>query len=1368
MSGPALTKESFLDWGVAPTRVFPFRWPEITLDNAVAISQAHLWLPKDLELSGPPHPHWDWSQWRSQRLPKMEGMWSPWAWTGEAVSWLFGRGKPVESDTVHANMVPPSDLIPNWIASDWLPVSIPIASKSENHGLDQGWTLRTKTSFTGPALWLAVVTLLTPPLIRRTPWFVLLLAVVATVGGHWLPEPVSIWFRSTWVGLGVGSVLYLLRWVTTSTEVRPMERHARQTGWYPWNEPGLANEGASDESGRSAVVVSSTVMVLMALGMPLIAQDIASSRGAMTDAVFDVLIPLDADGEFVGDMVYVPGNLVAAMEAQEIPTQAADRDSYVISARHTFRFDARSVSFGNTEQPCNHLYEVWIGEGEIGRPWRIPFPSDRSRLSRFLIDGIEVAPSRFVKSDTELLWYPERSGRRTIQIESQLRIRPLERDKNATLPRPGLLNDLAPPRGWGIDMPIWPTANAILEVEADAGWAVDFNSRGRISNPSIGKFSIQLGGLDRLKGEIVTMSSQASRGTGTMSSDSSSLVGVESPQLNTELLIEREQLIARTILEYPRNSDAPSEIEIESDLQWQPIGNRWGDAQLIDVRPGSTLDRRRYVMRWNADNNSNSSKRVITTTWIPVGEVSLRNILFAECRDRRVRPNTLRYARSAGSVWTLEGINTWVPSINTKERIDWLELKERPIATSLRIPIAGGFGVLRQQPESKLQRVRVSQQWILGSSKNVVRSKIEFAAPVNNRKNIIVSVPADYSISKVSFRNATLQHTSWMDGNHRKLQIFLDREVGEVNELLVTSEQDVSNGYAMELVPPRLEIEGLSTAEQYAELSADPVWRVQLYGEETNAPATWRGQGPNKTLSTMDLQGTSQSTKVRAERLHGEWSGVLTIAKIDSSGTDVRWRCSMIDNASLDARPTLLVSLPIDMCRQWTSNATLKEIPSLDPTRRWIQIQPNWNPENTVASFEVDWVGDLPKSVGTNQPQWREWLDRIQFPSDPRLVCHFALDESTLASDGQGAIKVRSDQESDRLQRANGDAIPTLEIHEALHGSHPTHHRVVHSSVWTDLSKYRREMGPAVLEWKLPPDADISWVTINGESVLWTEDDDRLTVTGPPLSIPVRIDIWTEYDVESIALEELGASALPRLANPEPFEGFIIFGDRVQRIGGNEVATWADVWRKSSEWNILVLNSLRRVGGEDSAKIASHPGIITRWQEFLAAETLATLKAWVNLGSTEDMARYPSVAAAYTEMVSTCSPELRQRIQRLALDRRMAQPVDQTLSSPSVASHGPEVEGTFLAWLVTHRTRVIATLCMILLMVLSAWIWRTLGMSLQRSPWWQLAIIGCWIWVFSGSWIPGLILTLLGLLLAIDTYRILNERFRQTGTRGPR
>jgi hypothetical protein len=90
------------------------------------------------------------------------------------------------------------------------------------------------------------------------------------------------------------------------------------------------------------------------------------------------------------------------------------------------------------------------------------------------------------------------------------------------------------------------------------------------------------------------------------------------------------------------------------------------------------------------------------------------------------------------------------------------------------------------------------------------------------------------------------------------------------------------------------------------------------------------------------------------------------------------------------------------------------------------------------------------------------------------------------------------------------------------------------------------------------------------------------------------------------------------------------------------------------------------------------------------------------------------------------------------------------------------------SWMGHHRDRLIATLAMGLVMVLGAWFWQTRRLWWLRNPWWHLAAIGGWIWVLTGSLIPATLLLAIGLALSFDSYRIFNERFRQTGIRGPR
>jgi hypothetical protein len=1376
MSGPKLNLQSHREWGVLPTQAIDFSWPDIRLEPPFPKPNRTLWTPTPIEVASPLSQTFVWNAQTEATLPRNNSFWSAWQWTAEAASWLGWqsnqRSKSIENSAVRNPVeTAPRELVPSWAVTDWKPSHFPDQSSARNNSniALQTLSLRYSPSRTGPALWLVIAFLLGYCLLPRIPWLCLVLAGLAAIGGHWLPDSLAVWFRSTWVGFAIGALVYLIHRTVTSPGLRPADRD-RPEPWHPWNEPGLSNDGLSEPSGRAVVVSSIGLILSLAIGLPMLAQDPTGTLQSNRNLPFDVLIPLDEEGKPSGDVVYVPSSIVMAEDVFPSTSSIIDRDSYVISARHSLRFDARSISFGNTEQPCSHIYEVWIGESGVGRPWRIPFSSDRSRLSRFLIDGVEVVSSRLAKSDSELAWYPERAGRRLVQIESQVRIRPSEREKNDSGLGEGIGNEPRSPRAWGVDIPILPAGNAMLDIETDAGWSIEFNRRGRFSNPSIGKFSVQLGNQDRLLGEISPDAPSNIAGS-VAANDPGTLGTTDTPQMNTELFIDRSQLLARTIVEYPRAVDAPEEIELESDLQWQPIGNLWGDAKLIDVRPGSTLDRRRYIVRWIPEATSSSGKRVITTTWIPAGNANLRNVLFAECRDRRVRSSTLRYARSAGSVWMLEGINTWVPSINTKERIEWLELNERPIATSLRIPINGGFGVLRQQSDNKLQRARVTHQLGIGSAKISLRSRIEFASAINNRRSLVASIPSHYSVVEVVSRNTPLSHIDWVAANRRFVQVFADRETGDVSELVIMAEQDVSDVDTDQVTVPILSMEGVSIAEQFAEISADPAWRIRI-PEHAGQPQIeiLRGRGPGKPLASMSLLDLDDSATIPLERLKGEWQGDLSARILSMTENELRWELRMIDNPSLNAKPTFTISLPNEMSRDWKSDASIKELPSLTPARRWLQVQPIWGDDQRSSSFAVEWVAD-PKAMQDDQ-----WIDRLRFESEPQLKCQLTSDkESQSPIEQTETIALRAKSPADSNQKAR-DQLIELEVHRVLPAELNGRQISIFSSWWIDLAAEGHGDEPGRV-WLLPPGVRVDWVSINGEGAYWRCEGEKLTVVLPPLGIPVRIDLWTDCDASLHALLNDPSAVngdsiqkiIPALEHNMELSrrAWLIYRDRIFDLEGHlesyREGNHHELPREICRRNIEALDALNRLRPGVEGADSENGGTWHRWRDYLIREAQSMLLAWTEHGPTADAGEYNALVASYLELASHGNPKT--SLFARTGNKTLGNSIDADLYHPMAQQPWDEPKDLSLAF---AWDRLLATLSMGLLVVLAPWAWLTFGRPTQSKPWWPLVLIGAGIWLVTGTWIPGLLLTLLALILAIDSYLILNERFRQSGTRAPR
>jgi hypothetical protein len=1362
LAGPKLEQSGFLPWGIFSPSRFLFSWPEIVLEGPFPETKRILWIPDTVQVT-------DDSLGASARSMEkdpalaMEGIWSAWRWSTEAASWL-GWNRPERGPkdqtarSTRGSALPPRTLLPGWFAEDWKRAFV-------GDGNAKVYVLQPEPSRTIPALWLVVAILLSYSLLHRAPWICLLFAVVATIAGHWFPDSLAIGFRSAWVGFSIGALIYLIVWTTASPGARPSDRQVpSEQPWQPWNEPGLSNDSLSDSNHRAAIIASLGLIFSTVLGLPIFAQDTVSKSAAraMEEKPFDVLIPLDAEGKPVGDVVYIPERIATAMEPTPSTVLSPDRDSYIISARHALRFDARSISFGNTEQPCIHTYELWIGQAGVGRPLRIPFSTDRSRLSRLLVDSIEVASSRFAKSDNELIWYPDRSGRRILQIESQIRIRPADREKNETNALESLSGDLRIPRAWTVDAPILPAGNATLEIETDTGWSVDFNRRGRFSNPSIGKFSIQLGNQDRLVGEMTPDEEATSFGGRVPVSEAGPLVSLESPQMNTELFIDRGQLLARTIVEYPRASEAPEEIELESDLQWQPIGNLWGDAKLIDVRPGGTLDRRRYVVRWISDANGHQGKRSISTTWIPVGNANLRNVVFAECRDRRVRPNTLRYARTAGSSWMLEGINTWIPSINTKERIEWMDLNERPIATRVRIPINGGFGVLRQQPASEVSRAKVFHQWSFGSDRATIRSRIEFASPASNRKHLVLSIPSRYTVAEVLFRNTPLIHTEWSVGDRRFIQVLIDREVGDVSDLVIVGEQDISQLNTLSSAFPYVEAEELTIAEQFVEIFADPVWRLRLpIQTDPSDHMGLRGRGIGKPLISMSLPDPTESESIQLDRMKGAWNGPLTAGILAASESELRWELRLQATDSIDAKPSIVVSLPHDMSRDWTSKASIRELPSLDPTRRWIQIQPDWSNGESDCSFAIEWMGD-PKAFRD-----RSWINRIRFESEPGLECQ--LNQDTVSE----IFAEQSDEHSAIASGLEGSASTDpslcrgLEVHRLQIDPQNPNRVCSYSSWWIDPATWH---GKTIntLEWELPLSARIRWVSVNGQGVAWKLDRTRLLIDLPLLAIPIRIDLWSDHDT---ATENgRGQQAIPTLIRGDsgcPAQGWLIAEGRISRLDGQmpdpPVDPGLSLRREICRGNLDILNALVRLRSEIEQSTESQTTTWYRWWDHLKQETRSLLIDWATDTEFPDSEAYQAMSASYLGLSSVS--EDKRFFSRDLLNEKWHDGVDASLCRQVLDQ---SIAGRMESVGDPQWTRILAAFSMGCIVILVPWIWRILREPMRRRAWWSLTLIGVGAWLLTGSWFPALILISMGLFLAIDSYWILNGRFRQTGTPAPR
>lgn len=1032
---------------------------------------------------------------------------------------------------------------------------------------------------------------------KRWPGFVLVVAFALALAMLWAPIEIKSLLQMVLAGLGIGVLLQrTLQRVSDTTP--PQAPHRPSEIFKSWNlteEDRASNEHSPNPMLRTNGGGPAALAIWLIVGAAFIYQDagrLIVAQDLLSDGpkVFDILIPVDEENKVSGTTVYVPLELMQWAEEQERIERTEQGKSYVLGAKHSIRFDGRSLGFAIADPYVTNSYEIFVGEFAVGKAIRIPYPAGDLKMTRFTVDGIEVLSSRVNRSESELVWFPERSGKRLIQIESTTKLTVLESEQRddrglggvpGQIPASGLagVNGALDKSkaGWLVDLPVLPACNAVLDVETDGSWAVNIDAAGRSVNPSIGKSIVQLGNRPRMRIEFQNQPSQSIRNAPMAMPGDLPTTTTETPIMNTELLIDRDQLIARTVLDVPRGTNLGNEIEIEADTQWAPIGSQWGDAQLVEIKSGSTLDRNRFVLRWKTSEDAvskvaeaqTSGRKVITTTWIPVGDAPLRSVLFAECRDRRVRQGTLRYSRVAGSTWSLDSISSWIPAINAKDRLDWPELREFPLSTNLRIPINSGFGVLRKQTALRDKDLDADCSVFLGERSASAIWRIQSSGPIGNQDPLLFSYPAYLKIDQISGVNGPVEHKSWVIGISGYTQVFFDRNSESSNEIRITASYalDAQLADAQNVPIPEMQWIGWNSKECRVSLSADRTWNV-LYTDPLLEKRSERGAGTQTPLWSGYISDESlRNMQIKSDR--NAWEGILVViddskarsmvfpapqTAVFNSREDADGDLTLSDEPqteiedvsksirlvgmSLTQSPKpwqhVELSIPKDI-RIVRPNAELsRELPSMLWDQATVQIDRPQYPglpsdrEPTPSESQVDFAIDLLASATDNneasRTQWASLRDiRVDGIRSPMWFVRIRKEKNAAVNPAAEKILTRLGLDPNVFELIREDSKDSLsELKPNAPSIQPTilleaHHSTpvsIYSEFWvsyegSDSTSISAE--PTLkIDLSVPSGSRPQWVCINGRSVPFVESANGITLEFPRLGKLNYFEYWLE------------------------------------------------------------------------------------------------------------------------------------------------------------------------------------------------------------------------------------------------------------------
>ncbi len=961
LNGPSLKTSA--DW-LASDQGFVFRWPRIGIDGSGKLTPldyvltSRLWLPKDVVIYD-----------KSFQASADQKGWPLWTFSGELATNLmntFGyTSKNSATDTSQSASIPTVFQLDGMGDTHWRMAIEEKRSESIDAGpkfeMESGAeTLRLARSDRNGAIGVvvfALFVLVTPILVRRRPRATVIMVFALVLVAH-LGESAFSWGSFLGLlGITVGFVLLVIYRCTFGfiNKESPKSLSVSRP-WMPWNDrennvdpqPGILRNGSSVVSISklpSILWFGFAMGWLLGLGSDggrLIAQE--GVPGDPTE-IFDVVIPMDREGELSGTSVYIPKSF--AQQFKAIPEKVAEFDTgtRILSARHTL-----SLGMRGRADLITMTYEFWVGDDLA--PVRLPVNNDQVQSLRFVLDNVDLSPgSRLRKSGSEWDWFPEKSGKRTLRISAQPVMKSASTDQGRDGRNTANSNLLQQ-----VDIALLPVANATIEIELDPQLMVDIVAQGQVNNPAAGKYVAQLGALDRLQCRILASNLNSSPG---FSNPNTTLL--DGPTMNTELLLLNDSLQAKTIIEFPKGVSLPREIAIEADLPWIPIGTQWGDAKWVDVRSGSTLARRRYILEWNADSNPLTSNptqavdRAISVVWIPQSNSQNLNVLFAECLDRRTKLGTLRYHRSDGAKWSIDGINTWVPAISSKERLEWPELKNMPFATTLRIPITGGFGVLKPRAQADRQQARISTKWLLEVDSESLSSRVELLGGISDSDLLTVELPTGFRPVDVTNRTGSVRFLQSENQGRIQLQLLAERRSLELNELMIQATRETNsygNVSGQPLVKsgevPWLKLPSSIIVEQSIDLSVSDQLRVQL----DSSAESILGKGGAQSVAAL-VQGATEPNKLSTV----------------SSSYQAYWKQEVAENEILE-NPGAMQPGDINALPPGSDSA---ENP-VDGKKLTVQL-----PESSSISQSIHWIGlfdgvDSRSEAGKQSPDLKRWV----------------------------------------------------------------------------------------------------------------------------------------------------------------------------------------------------------------------------------------------------------------------------------------------------------------------------------------------------------------------------------------------------------
>ncbi len=914
-------------------------------------------------------------------------------------------------------------------------------------------------------------------------------------------------------GLFFGTVFYKLIQITRMT-LRKAENQqlSRSSGW----------EGSNQVWTRQVVpmIIASACLPWMQSD-PIIAQD---SRRPIT-STYDLIIPVDDTTGEPTDSVYIPEILLNAMRGVPTPNYLT------LNARHTLRLSPRSRSASMADQLILR-FDLWVGK--LSEPISFPILSVHGSLLRFVVDETEFTTSnRVQRRPTEIIWLPERTGKRRVEIV----LSPVMTSVD--------VEDLAGNVGklmQSFEFGTLPSANATLDIESpDPQMQLEVESLGGITNPLPGRFVVAVGNQEKIGGRL-----RFPNPVGSVPSSTTN------PYLVFEFFMQGDFVRARSVLRIPAEAFVDKQYELEADSAWMPLGTNWGSTRLVETKNASSFWRRRYVFERDLTNQESSDEASQSyVLWgLRDNATNIHNVVFAECMDVRVRPQMIRFARLAGAAWSIDQVKDLEPILNEKERLDWPEftsLKLAPPATSLRINPQGGV-LKRTQRADKLQ-LRIATRWYLLDDVDTAESRIEVFGTANS-DILEFFIPENYRVVEAKHRLGSFQICQSLDASRSdrkriKVQLIAERQQWANTDINLRLESRVVSADSP-LESPWIDSPAPIISSEAVEIVANESWKVILKGSDLSTRILY-GRGTTTPIASLS-RSESISKVARKPVLQND-----VTAQIIGSDTGDReelvleGKCSL-DNNSL-SKFIVQIPFPISDSDYWRSDRSATQIPCPVVGHSWIQLDLGIPEESESVKNWTLQVG-IPKEFQT----YKDWANPIRFL-------------------GGTTIEVKPADSKDQSYSSTSDNSRKATLS----------HRTVCWNSFIHGSKQRfilwREHDNQSVRMTLDPAIEITALLVNGVQGIYSRTGDELSVFVPPVPTGFGVEIMVEYMAPEPSITPLGPHEVSGTWTSEDIlSKGIPFGLEILKFGSERIPPEISKDSPAAQWLRFWMERLTPLG----------------------------------------------------------------------------------------------------------------------------------------------------------------------------------------------